>query len=377
MGDVPEGQPWVLHVDLDQFIAAVEVQRRPELAGLPVVVGGRGDPTERGVVATASYEAREFGIGSGMPLRLAARKCPDAVFLPVAFLGGLVGEMYRQFAITIAVSVTISGFVALTLTPAMCAMLLKTGEVEPSGFLKKFDTGFAGLDRSNDLVDGLDTFHQQALEILKSDKTRKALDISAEKQATRDLYGNTPFGQGALAARRLVEAGVRFATVSFGGWDTHSQTFNAHKTRLAPTTDTVLSALIKDLDERGLLDSTVVWCCGEFGRGPKVDYQPPWNGGRNHWGAVFTALVAGGGFKGGQIVGSSDAKAEEVKDRPVYPVDLLGSIYELAGIDALARLPHPMGTEAHVLPAASEIRRRSRSSSQQPSGAFTAATSSV
>ena len=76
-------QPWVLHVDLDQFIAAVEVLRRPELAGLPVVVGGRGDPTERGVVATASYEAREFGVGSGMPLRLAARKCPDAVFLPV------------------------------------------------------------------------------------------------------------------------------------------------------------------------------------------------------------------------------------------------------------------------------------------------------
>ena len=83
MSDVPPGQPWVLHVDLDQFIAAVEVQRRPELAGLPVVVGGRGDPTERGVVATASYEAREFGVGSGMPLRLAARKCPDAVFLPV------------------------------------------------------------------------------------------------------------------------------------------------------------------------------------------------------------------------------------------------------------------------------------------------------
>ncbi|MFL6002538.1 MAG: DNA polymerase IV, partial [Nocardioides sp.] len=77
------GQQWVLHVDLDQFIAAVEVLRRPELAGRPVVVGGRGDPTERGVVATASYEAREYGVGSGMPLRLAARKCPDAVFLPV------------------------------------------------------------------------------------------------------------------------------------------------------------------------------------------------------------------------------------------------------------------------------------------------------
>ena len=82
-----------------------------------------------------------------------------------------------------------------------------------------------------------------------------------------------------------------------------------------------------------MLDSTLVWCCGEFGRTPKVDWQPPWNGGRNHYGNVFTALVAGGGFRGGHVVGASDAKAEEVKDRPVYPVDLLGSIYQLGGID--------------------------------------------
>ena len=145
--------------------------------------------------------------------------------------------------------------------------------------LRKFDTGFAGLDKSNDLVDGLDTFHQQALDILKSDKTRKALDLTAEKQTTRDLYGATPFGQGALAARRLIESGVRFATVSFGGWDTHAKTFDAHKTRLAPTTDTVLAALISDLDQRGLLDSTIVMCAGEFGRTPKVNK----NAGRDHW----------------------------------------------------------------------------------------------
>jgi uncharacterized protein (DUF1501 family) len=85
-----------------------------------------------------------------------------------------------------------------------------------------------------------------------------------------------------------------------------------------------------------------------------VDWQPPWNGGRNHYGNVFTALVAGGGFKGGQIVGASDKRAEEVKDRPIYPVDLLGSIYALGGIDASAKLPHPMGAEAHVLPSAEE-----------------------
>jgi uncharacterized protein (DUF1501 family) len=124
--------------------------------------------------------------------------------------------------------------------------------------------------------------------------------------------------------------------------------------RQAPELDQGLAALLQDLHDRGSLESTLVWCCGEFGRGPKVDWQPPWNGGRNHYGKVFSVLVAGGGFKGGHVVGASDEKAETVKDRPVYPVDLLGSIYQLAGIDASSKLPHPLGLEARVLPDASE-----------------------
>ncbi len=194
--------------------------------------------------------------------------------------------------------------------------------------LRKFDGGFAGLDKSNDLVDGLDTFHQQALEILKSDKTRKALDLSAEKGTTRDMYGNTPFGQGALAARRLVEAGVRFSTVSFGGWDTHSQTFNAHKTRLAPTTDTVLAALIRDLDERGLLDSTIVMCAGEFGRTPKVNK----NSGRDHWARSMACVLAGGGFKRGYAHGTTDASGMAPATEPVTPDDVAGTIFHNLGI---------------------------------------------
>jgi uncharacterized protein (DUF1501 family) len=115
-----------------------------------------------------------------------------------------------------------------------------------------------------------------------------------------------------------------------------------------------LATLLADLDDRGLLESTLVWCTGEFGRGPKVDWQPPWNGGRNHYGKVFTVLVAGGGFKGGRVVGSSDEVGAEVAERPVYPVDLLGSIYSLAGIDFTAKLPHPDGLDARVLPEVSD-----------------------
>jgi hypothetical protein len=183
---------------------------------------------------------------------------------------------------------------------------------------------------------------------------REVFDLSKEKPDLRDRYGRHTFGQECLAARRLVEAGVPYIVINYpGGWDTHSNHF-ATMRRQCPQLDQGLAALLQDLKDRGLLENTVVWCCGEFGRGPKVDWQPPWNGGRNHYGNVFSVLVAGGGFKGGHVVGSSDAKAEEVKDRPVYPVDLLGSIYHLAGIDTSAKLPHPMGFEAHVLPSSSE-----------------------
>lgn len=183
---------------------------------------------------------------------------------------------------------------------------------------------------------------------------KEVFDLSKEKDELRDRYGRHTFGQDCLVARRLVEAGVPYVVINYpGGWDTHKNHF-ATMRRQCPQLDQGLAMLLQDLKDHGLLESTLVWCCGEFGRGPKVDWQPPWNGGRNHYGKVFTVLVAGGGFKGGQIVGSSDDKAENVKERPVYPVDLLGSIYQLAGIDAHARLPHPLGLDAYVLPVPSE-----------------------
>jgi uncharacterized protein (DUF1501 family) len=199
---------------------------------------------------------------------------------------------------------------------------------------------------------------KQAYELILG-QGREVFDLSKEKSELRDHYGRHTFGQDCLAARRLVQAGVPYIVINYpGGWDTHSNHFQTMR-RQCPQLDQGIAMLLQDLHDHGLLDSTIVWCCGEFGRGPKVDWQPPWNGGRNHWGNVFTALVAGGGFKGGHIVGSSDKRAEEVKDRPVYPVDLLGSIYALSGIDATAKLPHPMGTEAHVLPGATEAAKSS------------------
>jgi uncharacterized protein (DUF1501 family) len=124
--------------------------------------------------------------------------------------------------------------------------------------------------------------------------------------------------------------------------------------RKLPEMDKGMSALIQDLSDRSLLNSTIVWWGGEFGRGPKVQNDPPWNGGRSHWGHCFSHLVAGGGFKGGHIVGESDEKGEHVKSRPVYPWDLTGTIYELLGISPNVTLPHPQGKKMFVLPSAQD-----------------------
>jgi uncharacterized protein (DUF1501 family) len=196
----------------------------------------------------------------------------------------------------------------------------------------------------------LEQCDQQAYDLILGD-AGKVFDLSQEKDDLRERYGRNTFGQSCLLARRLVEKGVPYTTINYSGWDTHKSHFQTMQRKL-PELDKGLATLLADLSDRGLLESTIVWCCGEFGRTPRVLWEAPWNGGRNHYGRVFSVLVAGGGFKGGQVVGASTERGEEVKDRPVYPVDLIGSMYELLGIDCTAKLPHPQGQLATVLPPA-------------------------
>jgi len=198
----------------------------------------------------------------------------------------------------------------------------------------------------------LDESEKQAYEMILGDGA-KVFDLSQETDEVRDRYGRNKFGHSCLAARRLVEKGVPYVTINYSGWDTHKDNFQAMRRKL-PELDKGLSSLLQELSDRGLLASTVIWCCGEFGRTPKIQWEPPWSGGRGHYGKVFSVLVAGGGFKGGHVVGSSDAKGETVKERPVYPCDLIGSIYQLLGIDPDGLLPHPLGIATHVTPAPSE-----------------------
>ncbi|MDP6525686.1 MAG: DUF1501 domain-containing protein [Kiritimatiellia bacterium] len=194
----------------------------------------------------------------------------------------------------------------------------------------------------------LDACEKQAYDLILGD-AGKIFDLTAEKDAVRDCYGRNTFGQSCLMARRLVEKGVPYVTINYKGWDTHKQHFQTMRQKL-PEMDQGMSTLLQDLSDRGLLDSTIVWWGGEFGRRPKVQWDPPWNGGRGHYGNAFSSVVAGGGFKGGIVVGATDAKGEEVIDRPIHPWDLVASMYELLGFDPSAMLPHPQGKKIHVYP---------------------------
>jgi len=204
-------------------------------------------------------------------------------------------------------------------------------------------------------IEALKHAEQQAYDLILGD-AGKVFDLSQEKDDLRQSYGRNTFGQGCLVARRLIERGVKFVTINYGGWDTHKEHFQAMRRQL-PNLDKGFSSLLKDLADHGLLDSTIVWWSGEFGRTPKVDWNSPWNGGRGHYGKVFSAVVAGGGFKGGHVVGSSDSHGEEVLDRPVYPVDLIGSMYTLLGIDPDGNLPHPLGEPAPITPPSPKASR--------------------
>ena len=177
----------------------------------------------------------------------------------------------------------------------------------------------------------------------------KVFNLSLEPAELRNSYGRNDIGQSLLAARRLVEYGVPYVTVNVQGWDSHKRHFETMKRR-SGAMDKAVATFLCDLKAKGLLDSTIVWMCGEFGRTPKVGWEAPWNGGRGHHARCFSALVAGGGFKGGCIVGASDETASSPANRPVAPQDFLGSIYELCGIDPDGMLPNSKGKKMTILP---------------------------
>ena len=220
--------------------------------------------------------------------------------------------------------------------------------------LESLDT-FGRAAQNDPLIGEIETARNNAYRLMFGDAV-KIFDLGNEPEKIRDEYGRNWFGQSCLMARRLVQVGVPYITINYRGWDTHKRHFET-LTRRQPEWDRGLATLLKELADLGLLDSTIVWWGGEFGRTPKVDWDSPWFGGRGHFGRCFNVMLAGGGFHGGKVIGESDETGQNVVSRPVAPQDLLGSIYQMLGIDPDAPLSNDKGIEVPNMPPPSEAGR--------------------
>jgi hypothetical protein len=198
--------------------------------------------------------------------------------------------------------------------------------------LADIDRTFKGFEEKSQLIDGLDRFSQQAHAIITSKRSREAFDISKESPAFAKQFGEDAFGVSCLLATRLVESGVRFVTLSLGGWDTHQDNFTRLKERQLPPLDAGLSALFNGLAEKGLLESTAVMVTGEFGRTPKINTRSA-EGGRDHYPRCMFMLMAGGGVHGGQVIGESDDNATQPRHEGFSPDDVAASFFHNLGID--------------------------------------------
>ncbi len=211
--------------------------------------------------------------------------------------------------------------------------------------------GLARQIQGNDQLTTYGEFQRRAQALVLSSEARSAFSIDREPAALRDRYGRTTFGQSCLLARRLVERGVRFATVNYGGWDHHAQIWNGLNRKL-PEFDMGFSALLEDMHERGLLADTLVVAMGEFGRTPVVNKDS----GRDHWGPAASLLFAGAGVRGGLVLGATDRRGGYVTRRPVAPADVAYTIYEALGVDPHRWLMHPEGRPIEILDRGEPVR---------------------
>jgi hypothetical protein len=252
---------------------------------------------------------------------------PAYVAVPKAEAFGYQGAVYLGAAYNpfeVGADPSAAGFRVpnLSLPPGLAAASVQTR----ARLLRTFDTLRRDIDQSGTL-EGLSGFKAQALEMVTGDRVRRAFDLGVEDPRLRDRYGRHAYGQGALLARRLIEAGSTCVTVNTGYWDHHNDVEKGLDEQLPPL-DAALATLVEDLEDRGLLDDVVIYCAGEFGRTPLINGHA----GRDHWANCFSVLIGGGGLKGGQVIGASEPRGGKVRERPVSPQDLLATLYHVLGI---------------------------------------------
>ncbi len=292
--------------------------------------------------AIGAVVAHETGFSGTLPPYVAVPRNPSFTWElgKSAFLGG----RYESFKAgdPSAANYQVQDLTTDGLTPA---------RADRRGSLLAAVDGLARRVEGNDQIATYDEFHARAREMVLSSQARRAFAIDQEPERLRDRYGRNSAGQSMLLARRLVEAGVRFVTVNYGGWDHHAKIFESLDKKL-PEFDAAVSALVEDMSARGTFENTLLVVMGEFGRGPKVNKDA----GRDHWGPAASLLFAGAGVKPGFVLGRTDRHGAYTTQRPVAPADVAYTIYDAMGIDPHEHLHTPDGRPVEVLDGGEPVR---------------------
>ena len=281
-----------------------------------------------GVGTLCGWLAQRDGFSKGVPPYVITPfpHCDSKVYLTPGQFGGCLGTRYDPFVLDDDPNAKDFRVKDLALDRSLTHDRLK----DRLGLLNELSKT-SPIIASPQTTD-IDTFNEQAAKLLQTGSAADAFDLSKEPDSVRERYGRHSWGQSHLLARRLVEAGTRFVTTVNGPsitWDTHKDNFNSLSKRLVPPMEQAYCALLDDLEERGLLDSTLVVWMGEFGRTPKINADA----GRDHWPGCYSVLLAGGGIRGGQVIGSSDAIGAYPKERPTTPADIHATMYAALGYE--------------------------------------------
>lgn len=297
---------------------------------------------------------------SGMPAYVGLPAAESVYLFPGYQGAAYLGAAYNPFDVDRANSYLHHAYTHLKVAKPACLDSLTTREVERSSSRADLLTSLDTFERKADatrLMDSMDKYQQSAMSMILSGKAKEAFNLEHEDPRLIDKYGDNPWGRYTLMARRAVEAGVTFVTVDMPHWDHHSDLEKGHANNFRAM-DKAVGALIDDLDLRGQLDDTMVVVMGEFGRTPRINNGQPGIPipGRDHWGDAISVMLAGGGIRGGQIIGATNAKAEFPIDRALKPADVLATIYYQLGIDFTQTFNDFAGRPIPMLPEGEPIR---------------------
>lgn len=328
---VPQLAKSMQHLAVIRSVTHADAAHEPGVALMQTGYGFRPGSNFPSVGAVVGFERRDRSQENGLPPHIA---------VPNGDLGaGHLGGSYNPFRVGGNPNAADFQVQDLANPGGLSLQQLQRRHM----LLRRVNVEFRELKKS-DLQRSADQLGEQAYKLIVTPEARKAFDLTREPDAVRDRYGRTTVGQSLLMARRLIEAGVPFVTVNDEEWDHHLKIYERLKEKVPPV-DQGVAALVGDLAERGLLESTLVVMMGEFGRTPKLNTM----GGRDHWSRAFSVVLAGAGVRGGQVIGASDAEGGFPTERPVSPADVAHSIYKLLGLDPDKELPTTSGRPVQIV----------------------------